>query len=128
MRCHWPIADLPGLDPTTTADLAAVGIVNTLQLVNFNPQQLAAVVGTRPGQKILALANLAQVPSVGCQYCGLLLHAGVASIEQLSQSSPQQLHRLVLRLHVALLQRRDLTPGVNQVQTWVQQAKTIVSG
>jgi signal transduction histidine kinase len=52
----------------------------------------------------------------------------VASIEQLSQSSPQQLHRLVLRLHVALLQRRDLTPGVNQVQTWVQQAKTIVSG
>lgn len=128
MRCHWPIADLPGIDPKTAADLAAVGIINTLQLVDINHQQLAAVVGTRPGQKILALANLAQVPSVGCQYCGLLLHAGVASIEQLSQSSPQQLHRLVLRLHVALLQRRDLTPGVNQVQTWVQQAKTIVSG
>jgi Domain of unknown function (DUF4332) len=135
-RSHWPIMALPGIDAKTAADLTAVGISDTQQLLawasikienpNSNHQQLAAIIGTRPGRKLLALAQLAQIPSVGCQYCGLLLHAGVASIEQLSQTPPAQLHQLVLRLHVALLQRRDLTPRIDQVQNWVQQAKAIL--
>jgi hypothetical protein len=129
MRSYWPIIDLPGADSQTAADLTALGITNTQQLLALAEPlpQLAAIVSTRPGRKLLALAHLAQIPSVGCQYCGLLLHAGVASIAQLSQTPPQQLHQLVLRLHVALLQRRDLTPRIDQVQNWVQQAKTIVS-
>jgi hypothetical protein len=135
MRSYWPITELPGVDTKTAADLTAVGIIDTEQLlalteplqISSNQSQLAAIVGTRPGRKLLALAKLAQIPSVGCQYCGLLLHAGVASIEQLSQTPPQQLHQLVLRLHVALLQRRDLTPRIDQVQNWVQQAKAILN-
>ena len=134
MRSYWPITELPGIDTKTAAELTAVGIVDTAQLlagtetlISSNQPQLAAIVSTRPGRKLLALAQLAQIPSVGCKYCGLLLHAGVASIEQLSQTPPQQLHQLVLRLHVALLQRRDLTPRIDQVQNWVQQAKTIIN-
>jgi hypothetical protein len=136
MRSYWPITELPGVDTKTAAELTAVGIIDTEQLLastepqssSSNQPQLAAIVSTRPGRKLLALAQLAQIPSVGCKYCGLLLHAGVASIEQLSQTPPQQLHQLVLRLHVALLQRRDLTPRIDQVQSWVQQAKAIVNG
>jgi Domain of unknown function (DUF4332) len=136
MRSYWPITALPGVDTKTAAELTAVGIIDTEQLLastepqssSSNQPQLAAIVSTRPGRKLLALAQLAQIPSVGCKYCGLLLHAGVASIEQLSQTPPQQLHQLVLRLHVALLQRRDLTPRIDQVQSWVQQAKAIVNG
>jgi Domain of unknown function (DUF4332) len=136
MRSYWPITELPGVDTKTAAELTAVGVIDTEQLlaltepqsISSNQPQLAAIVSTRPGRKLLALAQLAQIPSVGCKYCGLLLHAGVASIEQLSQTPPQQLHQLVLRLHVALLQRRDLTPRIDQVQNWVQQAKAIVNG
>jgi hypothetical protein len=137
MRSYWPINELPGVDDKTADALTAVGIINTEQLLalhtlsktasNIDHPQLAAIIGTRPGRKLLALAKLAQIPSIGCQYCGLLLHAGVASIEQLSQTPPQQLHQLVLRLHVALLQRRDLTPRIDQVQNWVQQAKVILN-
>ncbi len=135
MRSYWPITELPGVDTTTAAELTAVGVIDTEQLlalteprqISSNQLQLAAIVSTRPGRKLLALAKLAQIPSVGCKYCGLLLHAGVASIEQLSQTPPQQLHQLVLRLHVSLLQRRDLTPRIDQVQNWVQQAKVIVN-
>jgi Domain of unknown function (DUF4332) len=135
MRSYWPITELPGVDTKTAAELTAIGIIDTEQLlalteptqISNNQPQLAAIVSTRPGRKLLALAKLAQIPSVGCKYCGLLLHAGVASIEQLSQTPPQQLHQLVLRLHVSLLQRRDLTPRIDQVQNWVQQAKIIVN-
>lgn len=144
MRSYWPISELPGLDSQTAADLTTIGITNTQQLLAWtqpsdisdakpatppNPHQaqLTAIISTRPGRKMMALAQLAQIPGVGCQYCGLLLHAGVASIEQLSQTPPQQLHQLVLRLHVSLLQRRDLTPRIDQVQNWVQQAKAIVN-
>ncbi|GBE73470.1 hypothetical protein myaer87_06970 [Microcystis aeruginosa NIES-87] len=55
------------------------------------------------------MAELASIPAVGCQYCGLLVHAGIASIPQLAQVSIQQLHRQILRFQVANLQRRDLT-------------------
>ncbi len=136
-RSHWPITELPGIDTKTATELTAVGIIDTQQLLaidtitpaisNAHRQQLTAIISTRPGRKLVALAQLAQIPSVGCQYCGLLLHAGVASIEQLSQTPPAQLHQLVLRLHVALLQRRDLTPRIDQVQNWVQQAKAILN-
>jgi Domain of unknown function (DUF4332) len=135
MRSYWPITELPGIDSKIATELTAIGIINTQQLLatpppetsKANHQQLAALISTRPGRKLFALAKLAQIPSVGCTYCGLLLHAGVASIEQLSQTPPAQLHQLVLRLHVALLQRRDLTPRIDQVQNWVQQAKAILN-
>jgi Domain of unknown function (DUF4332) len=132
MVCYWPIADLPGLDPKLQGDLAALGLLDTKQLLALTaPQQIAVAADLglplRHLQKPIAMANLAQVPSVGCDYCGLLLHAGIASLDRLSQMNVQQLHRSILRLHVGLLQRRDLTPTVDRVQKWVQQAQQITN-
>jgi hypothetical protein len=75
--------------------------------------------------KWVALADLARIPSAGTQYCGLLLHAGIASVMQLTTTPPHRLHKQILRLQVATLQRRDLCPPVEQVQQWVEQAKLI---
>jgi hypothetical protein len=133
MICHWPISDLPGLEPKLRSDLEAVGLLDTEQLLALTAEHqiaLAATIGLplRHVQKLVAMASLAQVPSVGCEYCGLLLHAGIASLDRLGQTSAQQVHRSILRLHVGLLQRRDLTPTVDQVQKWIQQAKQITTG
>ncbi|MEL7360383.1 MAG: DUF4332 domain-containing protein, partial [Cyanobacteria bacterium J06560_6] len=65
------------------------------------------------------------IPGVGCQHCGLLLHAGVSTPQQLAGMSVQRLHPLLRRLQVQLLNRADLAPDTAQVATWIQQAKTM---
>jgi Domain of unknown function (DUF4332) len=129
-RCNWAIFDLPGLDPNLGKDLDGVGLTDTCQLVGLSVKQqieLATSLGHHPRhiQKVVAMASLAQLSSVGCDYCGLLLHAGVSSVAQLSLMPVNQLHRSVLRLHVAVLQRNDLTPTVDRVQQWVSQAQLL---
>jgi Domain of unknown function (DUF4332) len=129
-RCNWAIFDLPGLDPNLGKDLDEVGLTDTCQLVGLSVKQqieLATSLGHHPRhiQKVVAMASLAQLSSVGCDYCGLLLHAGVSSVAQLSLMPVSQLHRSVLRLHVAVLQRNDLTPTVDRVQQWVSQAQLL---
>jgi hypothetical protein len=131
-RCNWAITDLPGLDPNLGQDLDLAGLTDTCQLVGLSNQQqidLATELGHHPRhiQKVVAMADLAQLSSVGCDYCGLLLHAGISSVTQLSLMPVNQLHRSVLRLHVAVLQRNDLTPTVDRVQRWVLQAKQLMS-
>ncbi len=131
MRCNWPISELPGLDSNLGRELDEAGLTETRQLVALSIEQqiaLATSLGHHPRhiQKVVAMASLAQLSSVGCEYCGLLLHAGVASVAQLALTPVNQLHRSVLRLHVAVLQRNDLTPTVDRVQRWVNQAKHLV--
>ena len=77
--------------------------------------------------KWIALADLARVPSIGIQYCGLLLHAGVGSVVQLAQIPTHRLHKQILRLQVATMQRSDLCPAVDIVQQWIQEAKVVLS-
>jgi hypothetical protein len=94
MRCHWPIASLPGVDEKLQQDLAALGITDTQRLLKVSAAKHVALAAEleqplRQLKKIMALASLAQVPAVGCEYCGLLLHGGIASIEQLSSTRPQ---------------------------------------
>ncbi len=130
MRCNWPIAELPGLDPNLGKELDGAGLTETRQLVVLSIEQqiaLATSLGHHPRhiQKVVAMASLAQLSSVGCDYCGLLLHAGISSVAQLALTPVSQLHRSVLRLHVAVLQRNDLTPTVDRVQRWVTQAKRL---
>lgn len=78
-------------------------------------------------QKWAALADLARLPSIGDRYCGLLLHAGVASVSQLSQIPFYRLHRQVVRLQIATLQRKDISPTLEQVKRWVEEAKILNS-
>ncbi len=130
----WPIAQLPGLNNENQSQLEECGITTTQQLIRMTKTAEAKAllahqlqVNLQYVNKWVALALLARIPSVGCQYCGLLLHAGVASPTQLAQMPVGRLHEQILRMHVAMMQRNDLTPSVDRVQKWIEDAKLVIS-
>jgi len=130
----WPIAQLPGLNNENQSQLEECGITTTQQLIRMTKTAEAKAllahqlqVNLQYVNKWVALALLARIPSVGCQYCGLLLHAGVASPTQLAQMPVGRLHEQILRMHVAMMQRNDLTPSVDRVQKWIEDAKLVSS-
>lgn len=129
----WSIEQLPGLSHQDQSQLRAMGITTTGQLLKkaSTPQLkqvLAVELKIKPQyvNKWVALADLARIPGVGCQYCGLLLHAGIASINQLAQTPVGKLHQQILRVQVATMQRRDLCPPVEKITGWIQQAKELL--
>ncbi len=128
--CNWTISRLPGMTEPNQKRLKKLGIETTAQLLQNGRTQAQKMMlanllhlNIRDISKWVAMADLARIPSVNCQYCGLLLHAGVGSVTQLAQTPAHRLHQQILRLHVATFQRRDLCPPVNIVQQWVQQAR-----
>jgi hypothetical protein len=126
---NWAIAQLPGISPQDEASLVGCGIHTTFQLLQKTqtPDQrqiLASEIQTHLQRvnKWVALAQLACIPTVGCQYCGLLLHAGISSPIQLAQAPIGRLHQQILKLQIATMQRQDLCPGFNEVAQWIEQA------
>lgn len=129
---YWSIEQLPGLSKQQQAQLQECGITTTKQLLEKAStkglkQALAnqLQINIQYVNKWVALADLARIPSVGCQYCGLLLHSGIASVYQLTQTPVHRLHQQIMRLQVATMQRQDLCPAVEVVQKWVQQARSL---
>ncbi len=134
MPSNWPIEKLPGLSLEDGAKLKACGIETTAQLIqqgsNLGQKQYLASrlqVHVQYVKKWVALADLASVPKVGCQYCGLLLHAGISSSAQLARTPLPKLHQQILRLQVATMQRRDLCPLASDLQIWIKQAQLIAN-
>ncbi|NEO72656.1 DUF4332 domain-containing protein [Moorena sp. SIO3H5] len=132
---HWSIEQLPGLSIQDQSKLKELGITTTRELLEKAStgqakQALAnqLKVKTQYVNKWVALADLARIPSIGCQYCGLVLHAGICSLTQLAQTPPHRLHQNILRLQVATMKRRDLCPGVDQVARWTKQARDLAIG
>ncbi|MDY6941369.1 MAG: DUF4332 domain-containing protein [Cyanobacteriota bacterium] len=130
----WPIEQLPGLSREDTQKLIACGIPTTMELLRqidrpARQEALAVRLRVRVTQvkKWVALADLARLPNVGLQYCGLLLHCGVGSVDRLAELSVGQLHPQIRRFQVATLQRKDLCrelcPGPEEVTLWIQQAR-----
>jgi predicted flap endonuclease-1-like 5' DNA nuclease len=133
MICDWSIGDLPGLNSVEQKLLQELGITTTGQLLAIAPdaitkQQLAVKLCFKIQyvNKLVALADLARLAGVGCQYNGLLLHTGIISVKQLAQMPAHKIHQQLLKLHVATLQRRDLCPDLAQVQGWIKQARELV--
>lgn len=131
--CDWPIDQLPGLSQQEQSQLQNCGIKTTAGLCKQGKtleSRLALAsklqVHIQYVNKWIALADLARIPSVGTQYCGLLLHAGVGSVAQLADIPTHRLHKQILRLQVATMQRRDLCPAIELVQQWSQQAKMVI--
>lgn len=129
---YWSIDLLPGLMLPEQQLLQAQGIENTQELLQRTKTQESKIdlasklkLHQKHISKWVALADLARIPSVGSQYCGLLLHAGIISVAQLSKTPFHRLHRQVARLQVATVRRKDLTPPVEQVKQWVEQAKVL---
>ena len=129
---NWSIENLPRLDETARSRLQHLGITTTQGLLlkartTQGKEEIARYLEQKPQQvsKWVIMADLARLPSVGCEYCGLLLHAGIGSIEHLKQMHPQKLHQQILRLQVSLFQRKDYCPPVETVQNWIQDARKI---
>jgi predicted flap endonuclease-1-like 5' DNA nuclease len=132
LSCDWQIEKLPGLSAQEQLQLKNCGIETTQQLLQAakNPQAQIALsnqlkVHIHHVHKWVALSDLARIPGVGTEYCGLLLHAGVASVGQLAATPIYRLHKQILRLQVATTQRRDLCPAIEVIQQWVQQARLV---
>lgn len=130
----WPICNLPGLDADEATQLATLEINTTADLLRLCLGQddrhhisQKLHIPSHTLDKWVALAKLAQLPSVGCQYCGVLLHSGVASTHLLSQLPIAQVHRQILRFYVAQLQRPDLSPSFQQVSQWIREAQQLRS-
>lgn len=131
---YWSIEQLPGLNENYLRLLRGISIHTTEDLLRCasslqGKQKLANQLQLKVNyiHKWVAMANLARVPSVGCQHCGLILHAGIASVEQLAITPVARLHKQILRLHVSTMQRRDMCPSVEQVQVWIRQAQIIAN-
>jgi hypothetical protein len=131
-KSDWPVKDLPGLSAEEQAQLKNCGINTTEELITRGktPEERIILAGKlqvdlHSVNKWVVLAGLARVPSVGTQYCGVLLHAGVISIAQLAQTPTHRLHRQVMRLQVSTLYSRDLCPAVELVQQWSHQAQAM---
>ena len=132
LSCDWSIDKLPGISLKEQDLLIKHGIRTTQILLGktTNTQAkntLAAQlkIPVKYIQKWSALSDLARIPSVGCQYCGVLLHCGIASVTQLSQTPLQKLYSRVSRLYVANTQQRELTPSVALVKQWITEARLI---
>ncbi len=130
---NWAIEQLPGIKEEDAAKLRLGGITTTGKLLETatstsSKEELANRLQVHPQylNKWVALADLARVPGIGCQYCGLLLHAGIGSVKQLAQTPTHRLHQQILRLQVATMQRRDLCPNMAQVTVWIQHARDLV--
>ncbi len=132
LSADWSIDQLPGLSAEDQTRLTDWGIHTTLELLQkgktLEQRTLLASqlqIHIKHINKWVALADLARIPNVGCRYCGLLLHSGVASPSHLLQTPPDRLHRQMMRLQVTNLQRRDLCPTFAEVEQWSQQARLL---
>lgn len=129
---NWSIDQLPGISSQQVQQLKTLNIGTTLDLLKVTRSQPARLQLAQQLNshikyinKWTALAKLASIPSVGCQYCGLLLHAGISSPQQLALLSVAQLHSQLKRLQIKLMQRADLSPDTTQVSQWISEAKQL---
>lgn len=135
MQSNWPITELPGLSLAEKTQLQEIGINTTMNLFQQGKTPEARLnlanqlkINIQHINKWVALANLSRIPTVGTQYCGLLLHSGVISVQQLAEIPTYKLHKQIIKLQVATLQRSDLSPTIELVEQWSHQAKIIVHG
>lgn len=133
--CYWPVSELPGLSSDELSLLENAGIQSTqelLQLTSTSANQIKLAqklqIHLQHLSKWVALSDLARVQSVGTQYCGLILHAGITNCVHLANAPVSNLHKQVMRLYVSMMQRRDLCPGIDLVQQWTQQAQMLIMG
>ncbi|MDB9315940.1 DUF4332 domain-containing protein [Spirulina sp. CS-785/01] len=129
----FPLSQLPGIPQEITDKCAASNLTHTHTLLQHctTPKAIETLanqlqIPTPQLKKWVVMANLAQLESVGCEYCGLLLHAGIISPSQLAQTSFPRLHQQIIRFQVATTRRRDLAPSLQTVQQWVKEARSLV--
>ncbi len=129
---NWAIAKIPGLKAAECDRLGSCGIKTTYQLLNQTrkPQgieELAAKlkISAHYVKKWAVLADLARIPGVGYQYCGLVLHCGVVSPQQLGQTQIQRFYPQLMRLCVSATRETTGCPSRGDVVGWIQAAQCV---
>jgi uncharacterized membrane protein HdeD (DUF308 family)/predicted flap endonuclease-1-like 5' DNA nuclease len=120
-----------GIGPAYGAKLKAVGIMTSLDLLSKG--------ATRKGRELIAEgsgispklilewvnhADLFRLKGVGSEYADLLEEAGVDTVVELAQRNPANLHPKLVEINEQKKLVRQ-TPSLNQVETWVAEAKQL---
>jgi len=126
-----PIKDIEGIGPAYAEKLATAGVKTTAGLLK--------VAAGKAGRKSLAestdisetlilewvnLADLFRIKGVGEEYSDLLEEAGVDSVPELAQRNATNLHKAIVETNESKNLVRRL-PTLNQVTSWVEQAKSM---
>jgi predicted flap endonuclease-1-like 5' DNA nuclease len=129
---HVPIVDVEGIGQAYAEKLAAVGIVNTDDLLSAGAsragrEKLAAASGIS-GHLILAWVNkvdLMRVPGVGPQYSDLLELAGVDSPAELAQRNPANLAQTIQEAVVARPGTVRRIASETEITEWIEAARSM---
>ena len=123
--------EIEGIGATYAAKLEAAGVATLEQLLNHGSSQkgrseLAEKTGIGDALilKWVNRADLARVKGVGSEYADLLELAGVDSVPELGQRSPENLHQKLAQVNANKKAVRQ-TPSQRQVENWVTQAKEL---
>ncbi|MEB3203915.1 MAG: DUF4332 domain-containing protein [Candidatus Sericytochromatia bacterium] len=129
----YPVADLLGVGKVYAERLAKAGVTNTDQLkaktATRTDRERLARAADIPYGRLLPIAQaveLMRIKGIGVRQANLLQAVGVASVKELAQRVPANLHERVgiaNNISRPFVQR---TPGITTVSRWVSEARTLV--
>ena len=125
------ITDIEGIGEAYAVKLRQAGIRTTEHLLEKGGkvkgrQELAKVTGfsTKTILEWVNRADLYRVAGIGAQYSDLLEAAGVDTVRELANRKPEALLEALAKVN-AKKNLVNLLPGLNRVQDWVKQAKSL---
>lgn len=131
---NYKIEEIEGIGPVYGKKLRDAGITTTdklRQATTTKKQRQALAASTTIDEKlILSWANMVdlfRIKGVGAQYSELLEAAGVDTVKELAQRSPENLFAKMNEVNEAKKLVRQ-TPALKSVQNWVAQAKELPRG
>ncbi len=125
------LTQIEGIGPAYAEKLNAIGLdsVETLLEKGATPkgrEEIAEQSGISPTLilKWINQADLMRIKGIGSEYAELLEKAGVDTVAELAQRNPTNLHEKLVAVNEEKKLVRQL-PTLNQVTSWVEQAKQL---
>ena len=125
------IVDIEGIGPAYAQKLKEAGVRSIAGLLKVGGtakgrDALAAATGIEPGKLLewVNHADLFRVRGIGSEYADLLEAAGVDTVPELRQRNAKALYETLVKTNAEKRIVRKM-PTAEQVQLWVQQAKSL---
>lgn len=121
-----PVIDIEGIGPQYSKALQAMGIKNTEQLWKADTGKIARGTGASlsAAKSWQNMAELASIKDIGPQYAELLERSGIHSINQLKNTNPTKLLKLVNEKQESLkINIQGNHPGHAMVEHWIEEAQ-----
>jgi predicted flap endonuclease-1-like 5' DNA nuclease len=125
------ITDIEGIGEAYAVKLRQAGVRTTENLLEKGGkvkgrQELAKATGfsTKTILEWVNRADLYRVAGIGAQYSDLLEAAGVDTVRELANRKPEALLEALAKVN-AKKNLVNLLPGLNRVQDWIKQAKSL---